>query len=525
VRRLQGGALGRAEVKSAAALAFVAFVALVPGCRRDDAPPETRAVPLLKLADFDGAARRHLSDTNEFGPGLRAGGDAAERYLHARLAQFRDADDKRVAGAFDYDLPALVRYVLAPPLPLALDVEWLLHAGEPEFARAAALARTPSDAAAGEDPALAAARRGDPLGLRPLLLRRRLERDGRDVAHATADDVAQAFAAVNRFLDDEQAVLEKHAEPEGAHFLDWFLKTTTLTGLAPKIGMVTEALLASVANLPPASVHRVLVVGPGVDLASPHLGALAPVAMYQPFEIADALRRLKLAAPDCEVDALDVNPDVLRVLEAARASAATGGSMRLALFRGAGTGRLVIDGVEDYVARLFSSWSGLPGFARGAERPALSPDVALRAAAEVRRNFAAAVARPGGPDPAERAQLEKLVRRIELEARVAWCDVELGPAAVLAVHPVAGDVVTDRFAENDRYDLVLCTNVLVYFPPELQQLALLNLRRVTRRDGLLLCTDAFGEKEGEAFCGWRLEKTQRRDGFDPQYALRCLKPR
>ncbi len=142
----------------------------------------------------------------------------------------------------------------------------------------------------------------------------------------------------------------------------------------------------------------------------------------------------------------------------------------------------------------------------------------------MKRGFAAAFARAGGPDPAERAQLEKMVQRIDLEARVAYRSVRLPPPAVLAVQPVPGDVVTDRFADDDCYDLVLCTNVLVYFPPELQQLALLNLRRATRRGGVLICTDAFGEKEGEAYCGWRLEKTQRRDGFDPQYALRCLKP-
>jgi SAM-dependent methyltransferase len=232
-----------------------------------------------------------------------------------------------------------------------------------------------------------------------------------------------------------------------------------------------------------------------------------------------------LAAHDSKVDALDVNPSVLRVLDAARAGATAGKPMELVLFRGAGAGRLVLDGVEDYLARLFTSYADAPGFARGPEQPALSPDVALRSAAEVRRSFAAPFERPGGPDAAESAQLEKMVRRIELEARVAWRSVALPPAAVLAVHPLLGDVVTDRFAEDDRYDLVLCTNVLVYFPPALQQLALLNLRRVTKRGGVLIGTDTFGERDGETYCGWKLERTRRREGFDPQYARRCLKPR
>jgi len=267
------------------------------------------------------------------------------------------------------------------------------------------------------------------------------------------------------------------------------------------------------------------VVGPGVDLASPHLGGGAPVAMYQPFELADTLRRLKLAAPDLSIDALDVNPQVLAVLERARREAQQGRPMPIVLFRGAGGGRLVVDGVEAYLDRLFSSYADSPQFSRGPEQPRLSPDVALRAAFEVRRNFAAAFARPGGPTPEEERQLAPLVERIELEARIATRAITLPPAAVLTVVPRLGDVVTDRFAEADQYDLVLCTNVLVYFPPQLQALALLNLRRATRRGGRLIATDVLVDRAGEEFCGWRLEQTAAHLDFDPQHAYVCLKPR
>jgi SAM-dependent methyltransferase len=506
---------------------LLAAAACATACSRG-APNASHHDALLRYADFDGVARKFLLERTLFGEGLRKGGDAAEESFQSALAELRAADDRRVAGAFDYDLPALVRYVLAPPLPPRLDVDWLAHVGDPNFERAAAFARGESGApgaGAATDPVFAAARHGDPLGLRPFLLQNRLTRSGKDPKRATGADVAAEFAAVNRFLDDEQQKLEQHQESPEIHFLDWFLKTTTLTGLPPKIGLITEELLAALSTQPPASVHRVLVVGPGVDLASPHLGALAPVVMYQPFEIADTLRRLHLAAPDCEVDALDVNPRVLDVLDQARRAAETGGALRLVLFRGAGAGRLVLDGVEPYLNRLFSSFDGSPGFSRGTEQLSLSPDVALRAAAEIRRNFAAAFARSGGPTPDEQKQFAPLLQRIELEARIAWRTVDLPPAAVLPVHPLSGDVVTDRFAATDRYDLVLCTNVLVYFPPQLQALALLNLRRATRKGGLLLCTDLFVEKEGEEFCGWRLEKSARHLDFDPQHAYRCLKPR
>jgi hypothetical protein len=502
----------------------LATALLLTACSRGGGPAAGSPVELLRFADFDGTARRFLLEQTDFGKVLRAGGDAAEKSFHDGLAELRRADDRRVAGAFDYDLPALVRYVLAPPVPLKLDRAWLKSVGEPDFARAAAFARGESGGSA-DEPILSAARRGDPLGLRQFLLASALERAGRDPRQATADGVAEAFAKVNRFLDDEERKLDRHQEPLGVHFLDWFLKTTTLTGLPPKIGLLTEKLLTALPAQPPASIHRVLVVGPGIDLASPHLGALAPVVMYQPFELEDALRRLGLAAPDCEVDALDVNPRVLALLEAERRACEKGGSLRLVLFRGAGAGRLVLDGVEPYLQRLFSSFEGSPGFARGREQLALSPDVALRAASEIRKNFADALAREGGPSEAEQAQLEKMLERIMLEARVAWHAVDLPPAAVLPVHPLLGDVVTDRFAPADRYDLVLCTNVLVYFPPQLQALALLNLRRATKRGGWLLTTDRFVDKEGEEYCGWRLETNARHLDFDPQYAWRCLKPR
>jgi SAM-dependent methyltransferase len=503
---------------------LAAAALLLAACGRGGGAGAGASGTLLRFSDFDGAARKFLLEQTDFGKGLRAGGDAGEQSFHDTLAELRKADDRRVAGAFDYDLPTLVRYVLAPPLPQKLDLAWLKSVAEPDFDRAAAFARDETGGADG-DPIVAAARRGDPLGLRPFLLRSALARSGADPGHATAQGVAAVFDGVNRFLDEEQRKLEQHQEPPGVHFLDWFLKTTTLTGLTPKIGLLTEKLLASLPAQPPASIRRVLVVGPGIDLASPHLGALAPVVMYQPFELLDALRRLHLAAPDCEVDALDVNPRVLEVLEHERRAAESGGALRLVLFRGAGKGRLVLEGVDAYLARLFTSFDDSPGFARSAEQVALSPDVALRAAAEIRKNFAGPLAREGGPTEAERKELERMLGRVELEARVAWHAVELPPAAVLPVHPLLGDVVTDRFAAPDTYDLVLCTNVLVYFPPQLQALALLNLRRVTKKGGWLLATDSFVDKEGQEFCGWRLETSARHLDFDPQYAYRCLRPR
>ena len=56
------------------------------------------------------------------------------------------------------------------------------------------------------------------------------------------------------------------------------------------------------------------------------------------------------------------------------------------------------------------------------------------------------------------------------------------------IEPVQADIVTSRLVVpvNRRFDLVIATNVFVYYSPFEQALAVLNVARLLRSGGLLL---------------------------------------
>jgi hypothetical protein len=67
--------------------------------------------------------------------------------------------------------------------------------------------------------------------------------------------------------------------------------------------------------------------------------------------------------------------------------------------------------------------------------------------------------------------------------------VDVRPEAVLAVDGVNLNVVFERLSTPDdgsRFDLIVATNVLVYYEPFEQALAVTNMAGMLRRGGLLL---------------------------------------
>jgi hypothetical protein len=64
--------------------------------------------------------------------------------------------------------------------------------------------------------------------------------------------------------------------------------------------------------LRPASVHRIAIVGPGLDFANKETGSdFYPLQTMQPFAVLDSLRQLGLAGPgSVETYTLDISPDV-----------------------------------------------------------------------------------------------------------------------------------------------------------------------------------------------------------------------
>jgi hypothetical protein len=189
--------------------------------------------------------------------------------------------------------------------------------------------------------------------------------------------------------------------------------------------------------------ERVAVVGPGLDFVDKAQGHdFHPVQMIQPFALADSLMRLGLATRP-SIAALDVSARVLDHLRDARQRARQGKRYRWNLVLERNSPGLEID--PEFVAY----WRRA-GDRIGTAVPA------------------------GGTASFDSV----LVRTIDVR-----------PEAVLAVVGVDHNVILDRIlasADAGRFDLVVATNVLVYYEPFEQALAVNNMAGMLRAGGLLL---------------------------------------
>ena len=220
------------------------------------------------------------------------------------------------------------------------------------------------------------------------------------------------------------------------------------TDTAVEAGYAVHAGLSVLKALDPARrIRRVLLVGPGIDLA-PRTGMLevGPPASYQPWAVIDALVGLGLSRlDDLAVVGGDINPRVIEHLRAATRRAPV-----LRLVSGIGESDTVsfVPGYRDY----FTSLGKSVGFVRdGGRAPAghLSKTVAVRAAA----------------------------------------------AATLHAEPL--NIVTERLS-GDPFDLVIATNVLPYFHKTDLLLALSNIASMLAPAGVLLHNDTRAEVQEDA---------------------------
>jgi hypothetical protein len=210
-----------------------------------------------------------------------------------------------------------------------------------------------------------------------------------------------------------------------------------------------EALhrLASAGVLTPGVVRRVAVVGPGLDFTDKLEGYdFYPQQTIQPFATIDSLRRHRLAAAELQMTAIDLSPRVVRHLESARERAAAGQPYPLVLARG-----------------LTRSWS--------------PPLVEYwRRAGDQIGEPAAAVPPPANAGPVE-------VRRLLVR-----------PSVTRSIVPRDLNVVLERLdPAGEPFDLVLATNVLLYYDVFEQALAAANIARMLRSGGMLLTNNRLFE--------------------------------
>lgn len=255
------------------------------------------------------------------------------------------------------------------------------------------------------------------------------------------------YLRVMRFVYEKEFVAQR--SERGAEAVAELYRTRGLsTDTAVEAGYLVSIGLGVVRSLDPERrIRRVLVVGPGLDLA-PRTALLevGPPESYQPWAVIDALLALGLSrVGDLEVVAADINP---RVVEHLRRSYREPPALTLV------SGILESDTVtlsaeyRDYFSQL--------GRAIGAEEGGGGPV-------------------NGTVDAARTGHLLKTVR--------------VASSAARALRAETLDVVTERLDEAP-FDIVIATNILPYFDDVELMLAMTNVGRMLAPGGVLLHNEA-----------------------------------
>ncbi len=199
--------------------------------------------------------------------------------------------------------------------------------------------------------------------------------------------------------------------------------------------------------LRPGAVGRVAIVGPGLDTINKDVGFdYYPEQTIQPFAVADSLLRLGLARENqLKITTLDISERVNAHIRAARRSAQSGAEYVL---------QLPIRSNIRWRQEALNYWEEVGGAIGEKTEPLLAPTTA--------------------GDTKTRA-------------------VRVRPGIVLRVRPRRLDVVYERLVlpEEEKFDLIVGTNIFVYYSAFEQALAELNLAAMLRKRGLVLTNDAL----------------------------------
>lgn len=287
---------------------------------------------------------------------------------------------------------------------------------------------------------------------RRMFARAFLERKGIRVGSAAGRDAAREYlrAAIVRVAGEQDQIVQELGATAGGDALAEFARRSHLfrtRGLSLDTSLVANysverALSAMKARglIAPRSVGRVAIVGPGLDFADKDVGFdFYPPQTVQPFAVLDALEQLGLvsARGDPEIVLLDISPRVIDHVRRARARAAAnvGYTLNLPLSR-----------KTPWVPEVRTYWLNFGGRI-GAPVPATAPD-AVADLAEVRA-------------------------------------VRARPSAVRRMSALDFDIVSDRL-DGAAFDLVIATNVFLYYDTLDQALAMSNVESMLKPGAFLL---------------------------------------
>ena len=267
------------------------------------------------------------------------------------------------------------------------------------------------------------------------------------LVHATFPDRRTREAGVlGEYLRAMRFIYQKEfvAQGAGADAVAELYRTRGLsTDTAVEAGYVVYNGLGIVRALhPERRIRRVLIVGPGLDLA-PRTGLLeaGPPESYQPWAVIDALLALGLSRPDdLQVVGADINSRVVQHLAGSRAAPPV-----LTLVSEIGESDTITLSAEyrDYFAQL--------GGAIGTVSPA--PTQNRAASGHLRKT------------------------------------VHVGAKAASALTAATLDIVTERLDEPG-FDLIIATNILPYFDDVQLMLATGNISRMLAPGGVFLHNEA-----------------------------------
>lgn len=241
------------------------------------------------------------------------------------------------------------------------------------------------------------------------------------------------YARVMRFVYEKEFVARRATKATDA-VVDLYRTRGLSTDTAVEAGYVVYLGLGVMKAIDPdRRVRRVLIVGPGLDLA-PRTGLLeaGPPESYQPWAVIDALLALGLSrADDLQVVAADINPRVIDHLQRRRTDRPT---------------LQLVSGIEE---------AGGVTFSRDY------------------RDYFASLGRAIGD-----VSGEQLTGRLKKTLRVRDTAVNVLRAELL-------DIVTERL-DGLPFDLVIATNILPYFDDVQVMLAMSNVAGMMATGGVFL---------------------------------------
>ena len=218
------------------------------------------------------------------------------------------------------------------------------------------------------------------------------------------------------------------------------------------------ARMAKTGLLRPGTVHRVAIVGPGLDFANKQMGNdYYPRQTTQPFAVVDSLVRLGLCDPaSIELYTLDISPEVNFHLARVTRNAAAG---------------------RAYILQL--PWN---------TTARMAPEF-RQAFIEYWRRLGSSIGKPVPPiavPPAAAADTETRAVRIR-------------PEIVRRLTPLDTNIVLQHLAlpAQKGFDLIIATNVFIYFSEFEQSLARLNTALMLNPGAFVLSNDKLQGSEGD----------------------------